>query len=176
MDRDGVINEDKGYVYKPIDFNLYSDAIKLIKFSASLKIPIFIVTNQSGIGRGFYSFRDFKNLNQHFLKNFNEFEKSMISISYCPHRPNIGCACRKPKSYMLRRIIRKNRIKVANSYIVGDKISDVFASWRERINYIFYINRNNNFSSLDKLSPTLKNKVKGIDSLNFIIDHMRKEV
>ncbi len=119
MDRDGVINEDKGYVYKPEDFNVYSDAIKLIKFSASLKIPIFIVTNQSGIGRGFYSFRDFKNLNQHFLRNFNEFEKSMISISYCPHSPNIGCSCRKPKSYMLRRIIRKNRIKVTKSYMVG---------------------------------------------------------
>ena len=76
---------------------------------------------------------------------------------------------------MLRRIIRKNRIKVTKSYMVGDKISDIFASWREKINYIFYLNRNKNFSSLDNLSPTLKNNVKGIDSLYFIIDHMRSK-
>ena len=67
LDRDGVINVDSGYVFRPEEFIIFEDAIKLIKFSASKNIPIFIVTNQSGIGRGFYSFEDYQKLNNIFF-------------------------------------------------------------------------------------------------------------
>ena len=176
LDRDGVINVDSGYVFRPEEFIIFEDAIKLIKFSASKNIPIFIVTNQSGIGRGFYSFEDYQKLNNIFLSNFNDFERKKISISCCPHSPNIGCYCRKPKSYMFKKIIRKNLINVSNSYMVGDKVTDILAAWRVKVNYLFYINRESNYLSIKKLSSELQNNVEKINSLQHIINHIKKRI
>ena len=114
LDRDGVINEDFGYVYKISDFFIYKDAFELINYASQKKIPVFIVTNQSGIGRGFYSFEDFRLLNEYFLSKFSDEIRKNIFIGYCPHKPNQKCLCRKPKTYMFERLIKRKNIHFNN--------------------------------------------------------------
>ena len=95
VDRDGVITEDIGYVHKIEDFKLVPNAIEGLKLLKDYKL--FIITNQSGIGRCYYKIEDFLNYNKRVLK---ELQKHIIKIEktyYCPHKPEDNCECRKPK-------------------------------------------------------------------------------
>ena len=170
LDRDGVINKDSGYVYQIKDFILYEDAINLINFYGSQNIPIFVVTNQSGIGRGYYSLEEFYNLNKYFLNKFDEKVRKNIFINFCPHDPKLKCSCRKPNTYMIRRFIKRFSINLSNSIMVGDKLTDLKAAWRSKIKKIYYINRDNDFSELSKLSSQMLEKITAINSLNQLID------
>ena len=100
IDRDGVITEDPGYVHKLEDFKLISNSVEGLKLLKNYKL--FIITNQSGIGRGIYKQEDFLGFNNHLMK---ELEKHNIKIEktyYCPHKPEDNCDCRKPKTRFLK--------------------------------------------------------------------------
>jgi len=125
LDRDGVINKDYGYVYEIEKFEFNRDIFNLIKLFADRGYLIFIVTNQSGIGRGYYSLKDFLNLTKYML---SEFEKNGIKIErveYCPHLPESNCNCRKPKTGMIERILKDYSINLDASWLIGDKQSDI---------------------------------------------------
>ena len=123
VDRDGVLVEDFGYVHKIEDFKLVKNAVEGLKLLKNYKL--FIVTNQSGIGRGYYKFEDFLNYNNRVLK---ELEKHKIKIQktyYCPHKPEDNCDCRKPKTKFLKEAEKEYGIDLKKSYVIGDKKADV---------------------------------------------------
>jgi len=123
LDRDGVINEDSGYVHKIEDFKLYPDVLEALKLLNDFKL--FIVTNQSGIGRGYYSEEDFHKFNNHLL---NELKKEGIEIGesyFCPHHPDKSCDCRKPNIKFIKEAEKKYNINPKESWVIGDHPHDI---------------------------------------------------
>ena len=134
LDRDGVINIDHGYLSKPEQFDFNPgvfDACKLIKDAG---YAIIIVTNQSGIARGYFSEQAFLQLNNWMIEQFAQKGINIDKVYYCPHHAKKGqghylldCDCRKPKPGMLLKAKEAFDIDMANSVIVGDKVSDMEA-------------------------------------------------
>lgn len=127
LDRDGVINKDKNYVHKMDDFDLEGGALEGLRNININDYSIFIITNQSGIGRGLYTEKEFINFTSDthkFLKNNGiNIEKTY----YCPHLSEDKCPCRKPEIGLLLMAEKEYGIDLANSYFVGDKTSDILA-------------------------------------------------
>jgi len=125
LDRDGIINIDYGYVSKIEDFQFTANIFELLKLFIKHKYQLFIVTNQSGIGRGYYTLEDFKHLNLWMLDQFKQKSITIEEVSYCPHVPQDKCLCRKPNTGMLDALLRKFSIDLNKSWMIGDKQSDI---------------------------------------------------
>ena len=130
LDRDGVINRDIGYAYKPEDIEFMPGIFKLCKHFQQRGYDIIIVTNQSGIARGYYSEEDFQALNDWMINEFKQRLVNIQDIFHCPHHPKItgDCPCRKPKPGMLLKAMKKYRIAPQFSVMIGDKKSDMIAA------------------------------------------------
>jgi len=125
LDRDGIINIDYGYVSKIENFKFIDEIFDVIKLFQNREYYIFIVTNQSGIGRGYYSLKDFQELTNYMLKEFRDRDILIDDIQYCPHSPEQNCSCRKPNIGMVENIFKKFSVDLANSWLIGDKQSDI---------------------------------------------------
>ena len=129
LDRDGVINVEKDYLNKIEDFEFIDGIFELCNYFQELDYLIFVVTNQSGIARGYYTENDFnilsKWMNREFLKHDIKIEK----VYYCPHHPDISgeCICRKPNPGMLEEAAEEFNINLSDSIIIGDKERDIEA-------------------------------------------------
>jgi len=132
LDRDGIINEDFGYVYESNKFKLVDGIIELIAYFTSIVDHIIVISNQSGIGRGFYTHRDWENFNKQIEKVLMSRSLKIDAFYCCPHLPKSltgeECICRKPNPGML--LLAKNdfSINLKKSILVGDKISDIQAA------------------------------------------------
>jgi D-glycero-D-manno-heptose 1,7-bisphosphate phosphatase len=137
LDRDGVINADAGFVHRMEDVKFYPDAVEaLTKLSAS-SCRVIVVTNQPGIGRGYYSEDEYKAFESDYLQCLQTLSSGKISIDkvyHCPHHPTAGigeyrivCECRKPAPGMLRQAEKEFSLSLTRSYIIGDKRSDIVA-------------------------------------------------
>lgn len=125
MDRDGVINKDFGYVGQIEKFEFIDGVFEACKHFISLGYEIVVITNQSGIGRGFYSENDFENLTAHMIKEFSKNDINILKVYYCPHSPEIDCSCRKPNIGMIKNACEDFNIDLEKSWLIGDKISDI---------------------------------------------------
>jgi len=130
LDRDGVINVEVDYLYKKEDFIFIDGIIDLCRHYQKLGYIIIVVTNQSGIARGYYTEEQYQVLTFWMIE---EFKKNSITISkvyHCPHHPDITgpCQCRKPSPEML--LLAKNEydIDMKNSLLIGDKERDIEAA------------------------------------------------
>ncbi len=128
LDRDGVINIDKSYLYKKEDFVFCDGIFKLLKYVTKLGYELFIITNQSGIARGYYNEHDFQKLTLWMLKEFEKKDIKIKKVYYCPHLPEDRCECRKPKPKMIQDAIKEFNLNSKNSWMIGDKLSDMEAA------------------------------------------------
>lgn len=135
LDRDGTINQDKGYVHQIEDFEVIPGALEALKLLTEAKISIYIVTNQGGIAKGLYNLKDFESLTNYMLELFKENQIVVEGVLYCPHHPegiipqlSIACECRKPKNTLLKQVIDEKKIPLNNFALIGDKNSDVEAA------------------------------------------------
>ena len=131
LDRDGTINVEKNYLYKIDDFEFLPGVIDALRQLQQAGFLLIIITNQSGIGRGYYSEEDFKKLNNWMVSTLKEKGVIITDVYYCPHLPNAklkeyrkDCNCRKPKLGMFRQAVRDHNVCLNESYAVGDKIRD----------------------------------------------------
>ena len=124
LDRDGTINQDPGYVHKIEDFRLFDWTIKALNLLKD-DFKFFIITNQSGIGRGYYTLKDFEKFNDHLIKVLKE-NNIMIEKTYvCPHHPDKECDCRKPNIKFIKEIEKDFDINLKESWVIGDHPQDV---------------------------------------------------
>ena len=142
LDRDGVINIDYEYVGKKEDFKFKEGIFELLKFLQNKGYKLFIVTNQSGISRGYYNENDFHKLMKWMI---NELKKENIKIKdyeFCPHHPEITgeCECRKPNPGMILNLAKKYDIDLKNSIMIGDNLSDIKAGENAGIKKNYLIN------------------------------------
>lgn len=157
LDRDGVINEDKNYVYKIKDFTFRKNVIKSLQYLTKKKINIFIVTNQAGIAKGYYSEKDFFLLSNYLKKKFVKKNINLNDIEYCPFHPHgiikkykKKSNYRKPGNLMIKKLINKWNINTSNSIMIGDKISDKKAA--KKSNIYFEYAQKDLYDQLKKLS------------------------
>jgi D-glycero-D-manno-heptose 1,7-bisphosphate phosphatase len=137
LDRDGVINKDFGYVHSINKFKILPGVLKAIKYLKTKKYLVIIITNQSGIGRGYYNVKQLFKLHK-FLNNKLKKKKTIIDdIYYCPHHPNKLCECRKPKTMLIENAIKEWAICKSKSFMIGDKITDKICAERSKIKFFF---------------------------------------
>lgn len=141
LDRDGVINVEKDYLYKIEEFEFIEGIVALCKHYQELGYLIVVVTNQSGIARGYYTEDDFEHLTAWMKKAFKKQGVTIDAVYHCPHHPDISgaCACRKPNPGMLLEAADAYDIDLEASLIIGDKERDIEAGIRAglRESYLF---------------------------------------
>lgn len=135
LDRDGVINQDSGYVSHSDDFIFIDGVIDALRELKEKGYLLVVVTNQSGIARGLFSEDDFMRLTEWMDWSLADRGVDLDGIYFCPHHPSAGsglntqaCDCRKPAPGMLLEAARELGINLAASYMVGDKVSDMNAA------------------------------------------------
>ena len=151
LDRDGTINLDKGYVYKIDDFELIPGVINALNILQELGYLIIIITNQSGIARGYFTEKDFKLLNSWMIDFFSKKGIIITETFYCPHFPNgkinkynRECDCRKPNLGLFERAIDKYGIDISKSISIGDKIRDCNISLKYKDCKSYLVGNNEN--------------------------------
>lgn len=141
LDRDGVINVELNYLYKIEDFKFIEGIFELCKHYQRLGYLIIVVTNQSGIARGYYSESDFEKLISWMIEEFAKEDVTITKVYHCPHHPEISgeCSCRKPKPGMILQAQKEFDLDLKNSILVGDKERDIEAAIHAGIkeNYLF---------------------------------------
>tara|TARA_Y100001935_G_C17231554_1_gene470697 strand:- start:304 stop:804 length:501 start_codon:yes stop_codon:yes gene_type:complete len=151
LDRDGVINQDKGYISKISDFKIYPGVGKAISLLNKRNYLVIIITNQSGIGRGLIKIKDLENLHNYLKKKIKKDRAKIDDIFYCPFHPEFGKGKykkksndRKPGDGMIRKAIKKWKIDTKTSFMIGDKISDKLAAKKAKIRFFYKKEKNLN--------------------------------
>ncbi|MEP4891806.1 MAG: D-glycero-beta-D-manno-heptose 1,7-bisphosphate 7-phosphatase [Aliiglaciecola sp.] len=135
LDRDGVINVDHGYASRPQQIDFIEDIFPLCNWFQQQGYLIIVVTNQSGIGRGYYTEEDFLHLSQWMQAEFAQRGIKIAEFFFCPHHPEKAkgkylkdCSCRKPNPGMLEQAKQKYDIDMSKSVMIGDNKTDMMAA------------------------------------------------
>ena len=134
LDRDGVIVEEVEYLHEVNKISLIPEINPLIKFANLLSIPVIIITNQSGIGRGYYSWDDFYKVQNTILKILENAGVTIDAVFACPHHKeaiarfrHADHPCRKPNPGMLKMAAELMKIDLSKSWVIGDRSTDILA-------------------------------------------------
>lgn len=134
LDRDGVINVEKNYVFKIEDFEFIEGIFELIKTFQDKGYLIIVITNQAGIGRGYYTEEDFHKLNNWMIEQFKQRGITITDVYYCPYHPTHGIGeylkdsyDRKPNPGMILKAGERYSIDLKQSVLIGDKDTDIKA-------------------------------------------------
>jgi len=128
LDRDGVINKEINYLYKIEDFEFINGVFDACLYFQKLGYKLIVVTNQSGIARGYYNESQFHQLTKWMLVQFKNKGINILDTFFCPHGPKSTCNCRKPKPGMFNQANNKYNIDMQNSWVIGDKETDIQAA------------------------------------------------
>ncbi|MEA5428587.1 D-glycero-alpha-D-manno-heptose-1,7-bisphosphate 7-phosphatase [Arcicella lustrica] len=141
LDRDGVINVDKNYVYRISDFEFRVSIFEVCKKYQDEGYLIFVITNQAGIARGYYTENDFNLLTDWMLSQFEERGVYITKVYFCPHHPEFTgeCSCRKPNPGMILKAQEEFNLDLEESVLFGDKESDLQAGRNAGIKTLYMI-------------------------------------
>lgn len=136
LDRDGTLNYDYGYIKDPSEIKLFQEVETSLKLLKNYNFKLIIVSNQSGVARGFLSITQANLINKHLQEELSKFDVFIDEIYICPHyaegkikRYVKDCSCRKPKPGMLLKAKDKFSLDFSQSFLIGDKISDIGAGF-----------------------------------------------
>ena len=115
LDRDGVVNKEINYLHKINDFEFIDGIFSACHYFEKLGYKIIIITNQSGISRGYYNELEYQALTNWMLTRFKVNRVEILDIFHCPHNPKEKCECRKPKPGMFLKALKKHNIDMENS-------------------------------------------------------------
>jgi D-glycero-D-manno-heptose 1,7-bisphosphate phosphatase len=151
LDRDGTINIEKHYVYKVEDFEFREGIFELVLDFCHRGYLIFVITNQAGIARGFYTEKDFYVLNDWMVDQFRQKGIQITKVYFCPHHPEITgeCSCRKPNPGMLMKAKSEFNLDLASSILIGDKESDIMAGLNAHVGTNYLIKESGRISIND---------------------------
>lgn len=127
FDRDGTLCRDIPYCSCPEDLVLMPDAVQAIRTANSQGCKAVVITNQSGIARGYFSIQDLEKIHQKLLGLLAQEGVHLDGIYCCPHHPDEYCQCRKPKPGLFLRAAAELHIDLSSSYMIGDSLKDIQA-------------------------------------------------
>lgn len=125
LDRDGTINQDTGYIDSPERLFIIDGAASAIKRLNSKGFRVVVITNQSGVGRGYFTKEAADSVNKKLEEVLKREGAHLDGIYYCPHHPDDNCECRKPRIGLLEKAKNDLAIDFKKSYVIGDKGSDI---------------------------------------------------
>jgi len=135
LDRDGVLNIDRGYVYRPEDLEWVTGAPEAVRLLNEAGYRVFVITNQSGVARGFYDEAAVNRFHDHMRGGVEAAGAHIDAFYYCPHHPDgvvkklaVRCRCRKPAPGMLEQAAAEWPIDLERSFLIGDKDDDMTAA------------------------------------------------
>lgn len=153
LDRDGVINLDKAYVYRWEDFEFVPGAIDAMRQLKAAGFELVVVTNQSGIARGMYTQEQFQQLTEHMCEELARFDARPMAVYHCPHHPSgsiaqfaVDCRCRKPQPGLILQAAREWQVSLPDSIMVGDKPSDIEAARAAGVGRAYKVSSDNELS------------------------------
>lgn len=129
LDRDGTINHDTGYISSTNGLQIYPEAAPAIKMLNNMGYLVIVVTNQSGINRGLISIEQLSDVHSYIYDNIICHGGRIDAFYHCPHRPDENCNCRKPKPGLLLEATKDYNIDLSSSYIIGDRLKDIYAGY-----------------------------------------------
>lgn len=134
LDRDGTINQERNYLHRIEEFELIPGVPQALKKLQEAGFLLVVVSNQSGVARGYFSLQDVARLNEHMSRQLAQYGVVIDAIYICPHHPTAGigeflqdCNCRKGKPGLLLQAAQDLNIDLQRSYMIGDKLSDIEA-------------------------------------------------
>lgn len=137
LDRDGVVNRDHGYVHKIEDFDFFPEIFEICVIARTAGMPIFIITNQSGIGRGYFSESEYQELTQWMLSQFESQGITIDAVIYAPENPDAPQGehqqRRKPSPAMFLEASKKLELNMEKSIMIGNNESDMISAQRAGI-------------------------------------------
>ncbi len=182
LDRDGTINVEKDYLHKVEDFEFIPGAPQAIKKLKDAGFLVIVVSNQSGIGRGYFNERDVDNLHGHLQSELAAHDTAVDAFYFCPHHPEKGqgaykvaCDCRKGEPGMLLQAAAEHDIDLQNSFMIGDKLADIEAGRRAGCQTLLVLT---GYGELDASEPTLSTVEKCLDlghAVRSILARIRKK-
>jgi D-glycero-D-manno-heptose 1,7-bisphosphate phosphatase len=129
LDRDGIINTERGYTHRLEDFIILPDLMDSLQFLQKQGYLFIIVTNQSGIAKELYTRENVEEIHAYLLEEFKRHSIVISEVYYCVHHPDVSrCICRKPDSLFVEKALARFDIDPAQSYFIGDKERDVEAA------------------------------------------------
>jgi len=157
LDRDGVINIEKNYLYKREEFQFIEGVFESCRYFKKLGYLIIIITNQAGIARKIYKEGDYQNLTTWMLNEFLKQGVEIDKVYHCPHHPDFSgeCSCRKPKPGMVLAAKSDFDIDLNRSILVGDKRSDLLAALSAGVENRVLVESGHEISEKDKEYATL---------------------
>ncbi len=182
LDRDGVINIDHGYVSSPEQFEFIEDVFSVCRRFYDNGFKIFVITNQSGIGRGYYDEAQFLALSNWMREQFSKHGIVISDVKFCPHHPTNAlapylkdCDCRKPQPGMINEVIAEYDIDPSTSIFVGDKKSDMLAASSANVHHKYLVESGQTFSDQD--AKTADKVFKNLTDLSehWFFSHNRKQ-
>jgi len=153
LDRDGTISRDVPYCSRPEDFELLPMVAEAIKLLNDHGLKVIVVTNQSGVGRGYFTEDMLAQIHQKMVDELAKTGAFVDAIYYCPHHPDENCECRKPKPKMILQAARDLDINIRRSYFVGDSDLDIEAGKRAGCRTVLVKTSNGNASILEQHLP-----------------------
>jgi D-glycero-D-manno-heptose 1,7-bisphosphate phosphatase len=125
VDRDGTLIRDTGYVSSPAEVELLPGAAEAVRLLNAAGVPVIVVTNQSGIGRGYFDMSTYRAVQERFLSLLAEAGARIDATYVCPHSPEDGCPCRKPGLGLYLSAASELGVETAGGLYVGDSPRDV---------------------------------------------------
>ena len=181
LDRDGVVNKDLGYVYKKQDFEFLPGIFELCKLAMSARMKIVIITNQSGIGRGYFTELQFSDLMSWVVGEFKKQDIVIEGVLHASEYPdndpiNETSSRRKPNSVMFLEASRKFSIDLGSSIMVGDRESDMVAAMRAGVSGRIFLGeedersaRTATVSNLNEATAILRSFIFNVIDKNLIV-------
>jgi len=157
IDRDGVINEDREYVYKVADFHFIPGSVEALRQLQATGYLLVVITNQSGIARGLYTAEQYQELEAYMRSTLAAEGVSIDAVHYCPHLPDakiaryrLDCDCRKPRAGMIREAARLLDIDTSHSLLIGDRRADIEAGRAGGVGRCFLVRSGRPLSERDE--------------------------
>lgn len=128
LDRDGTINVDVDYLHEPGKLVFIDGTIEALSLLKAQGYKLIVISNQSGIGRGYFEARDVELLHEYMNRILQKHNAEIDAFYYCPHVEQDGCTCRKPRTGLIDRAVAEWDIDLSCSYMVGDKETDIMTA------------------------------------------------
>lgn len=180
IDRDGVIIENRNsYVRSWSDVSIYPQSLEALRRVKSSGYMVFIITNQSAVGRGIISQETALEINQRLVAEIENSGGRVDGVYMCPHAPQDDCSCRKPKPGLIEQALDEHEVDLSRSILIGDAISDIIAGQTAGVatNVLVLTGRGNVQSTLPlaKQIPPFLTYKSLLDALVELIDFTETE-